>query len=268
MLGMFRPFGDRTRPDRVAAQLKLPMMRRVWLKIGHQFILSGMARWWRVTFLVACLVAAGCRAAPEDEPKATATATSPYAAEMLAQGFVELFGDDLAAKPMAAEPSQAELGAEVYRQICLACHGDWGQGLTDAWREEWGEDSNCWQSRCHAANHPPQGFDLPRAVPAVLGPGSLSRFNSAAELQQTISETMPWWNPGSLTEEQSWQLSAYLMNVRTELGDGVTLNAGNGPIYGLHVPYRPAPNPRPGILLLAFALAMVTVALIRRNHTP
>jgi cytochrome c len=197
-----------------------------------------------------------------------ATATSPYAAEMMAKGFVELVGDDLAAAPVPAEPSQADLGTEVYRQICLACHGDWGQGLTDAWREEWDEDSNCWQSRCHAPNHPPQGFRLPETVPAVLGPGSLNRFDTAADLHRNISETMPWWNPGSLTDEQSWQLSAYLMRARGELGNQVTLDAGNAAAYKLRVSYTPVPDPRPGISLLIVSLAVATVALIRRGQAP
>ena len=243
-------------------------MSVIWLKISRRLTLPTMVHFWIVIALLAGLMLASCQAVPEDGPRTTATATSPYVAEMMAQGFVELVGDDLAAAPLPPEASQADLGAEVYRQICLACHGDWGQGLTDAWREEWDEDSNCWQSRCHAANHPPQGFRLPKSAPAVLGPGSLNRFNTATELQQYILNTMPWWDPGSLTEDQSWQLSAYLMRVRGELGDQVTLDAGNAAVYKLRVLYTPIPNPRPGMLLLAFSLALVAVALIRRNRKP
>lgn len=243
-------------------------MSVIWQKIGLWLASPQMVRVWIAMILLAGLSSTGCQADPGDAPRATATPTSPYAAEMMAQGFVELVGDDLAAAPLPAEASQADLGAEVYRQICLACHGDWGQGLTDAWREEWDEDSNCWQSRCHAPNHPPQGFQLPTSVPAVLGPGSLIRFNTAAELQQSISDTMPWWNPGSLTEEQSWQLTAYLMRVRGELNDQVTLDDGNAAVYKLGVSYEPVPDPRPGVSLLIFSLALVTVALIRRGHTP
>lgn len=239
-----------------------------WLKVGRRLILPTMVRFGIAIALMANLTLAGCSLASERTPQAKATATSPYAAEMTAQGFVELVGDDLAAPPMPAEASQADLGAEIYWQICLACHGDWGQGLTDAWREEWDEDSNCWQSRCHAPNHPPQGFQLPKTVPAVLGPESLNRFDTAAELQQNIFNTMPWWNPGSLSDEQSWQLSAYLMHVRGELGDQVTLDAGNGAVYRLHISNTPAPNPRPGIFLLALSLAVMGLALIRWKRIP
>lgn len=214
------------------------------------------------------LLLAGCSAAVDEGALAKPTPISAYAAEMMAQGYVELVGDDLAAVPLPPEPSQADLGREVYRQICLACHGDWGQGLTDAWREEWEEDSNCWQSRCHAPNHPPQGFQLPKTVPPVLGPGSLSRFDTARDLQLTILDTMPWWNPGSLTDEQSWQLTAYLMSVRGELGHDVSLDEGNAVVYRLRSSYSPPPNPYPGILLMMFSLTVAAVLLIRWRFGP
>lgn len=209
---------------------------------------------------------ASCRGGLDETPAASAPAASAYASEMLAQGFVELVGDDLEAAPLPYKASQADLGAEVYRQICLACHGDWGQGLTEEWREEWDEDSNCWQSRCHAPNHPPQGFQLPKTVPAVLGPGSLSRFNTAADLQQNIATTMPWWNPGSLSDEQTWQVSAYLMRVRQELSNEVALDRGNAAVYELHGAYVPPPDPRPGAFLLVFSLGLVTAVLVRQSR--
>jgi mono/diheme cytochrome c family protein len=216
---------------------------------------------------LAILALWGCADDQDTAPPATPTPLSPYAADMLAQGYVELVGDDLAAAPLPPEPSQSELGAEPYRQICLACHGDWGQGLTDEWRAEWGEDSNCWQSRCHAPNHPDYGFQLPRSVPAVLGAGSLVRFDTAAEMRENIAESMPWWNPGSLSEEQTWTLTAYLMEVRGEIGRRVELNEANATAYRLHVPYRPTPDPRPGVLLVVAALAAATAGLIWRRRS-
>lgn len=238
----------------------------VRLVISRRQALPTTVRFWIPAILLASVLLASCRRGSDNTPAASAPAESTYASEMLAQGFVELVGDDLAAAPLPAEASQVDLGAEVYRQICLACHGDWGQGLTAEWREEWGEDSNCWQSRCHAPNHPPQGFQLPETVPAVLGPGSMSRFNTAAELRQSIASTMPWWNPGSLSDEQSWQVSAYLMHARQELGKEVTLDRGNAAVYELHVAYVPPPDPRLGALLLVFSLGLVTVVLVRRSR--
>jgi mono/diheme cytochrome c family protein len=207
--------------------------------------------------LLVVMALVGCTPAAQD----TATVESPYATRMLAQGFVELVGDDLALAPLPSKPSQADSGSESYQQICLACHGDWGQGLTDAWREEWSEDANCWQSRCHAPNHPPQGFQLPKSVPGLLGPNSLIRFNTAAELKQNILGTMPWWNPGLLTDDQAWALTAYLMRARGELDDQVTLNVGNASVYRLHSAYVPPPNPRPGVALLVGSLAAAAITL-------
>jgi cytochrome c len=120
--------------------------------------------------------------------------------------------DRMAAPIMPENPTQADLGAQVYYQNCMACHGDRGQGLTDEWRAAWSEgDQNCWQAKCHAANHPPGGFELVRYVPPVVGEGLLAKFQNAAVLQAFISAQMPWENPGRLTEDESWQVTAFLL---------------------------------------------------------
>jgi hypothetical protein len=63
--------------------------------------------------------------------------------------------------------SQLEYGSEVYKPICQDSHGNRGQRLTDQWRTTWASaDQNFWQSKCHAANHPPEGFILPVAPTA------------------------------------------------------------------------------------------------------
>lgn len=81
---------------------------------------------------------------------------------------------DRLARPILSSPenpTQLDEGSLVYWKICLTCHGDRGQGLTDEWREVFGENANCWTSKCHAANHPPQGFFIPRdrLPPAIKG---------------------------------------------------------------------------------------------------
>lgn len=119
--------------------------------------------------------------------------------------------DRLAPPKLPANPTQADLGAKVYYDYCLACHGDRGQGLNEDWLSAWAEgDRNCWQSRCHAANHPPGGFVLPRTIPPVIGERHLAYFGNAENLYLYIRQRMPWHMPGSLAEEQYWQLTAYL----------------------------------------------------------
>ncbi|MCX7851553.1 MAG: hypothetical protein N2383_02100 [Caldilineales bacterium] len=120
--------------------------------------------------------------------------------------------DRLAPPPLPAQPTQADYGAHVYWLSCMTCHGDRGQGLTDEWRAAWAPgDRNCWQSKCHAANHPPEGFRLPYTVPPVIGAGTLTKFVTAADLHAYLKARMPWHQPGSLPDEQYWQLTAYLI---------------------------------------------------------
>ena len=102
--------------------------------------------------------------------------------------------------------TQADVGAEIYRLVCQDCHGNQGQGLTDEWRAEWSpEDQNCWQSKCHASNHPPEGFVLPRQVRALVGAGTLVAHETVLDLHSytrnrmpgTIPEVFKRWSTGS-----------------------------------------------------------------------
>jgi hypothetical protein len=111
--------------------------------------------------------------------------------------------------------TQADYGEKAYRLVCGACHGNRGQGLTDEWRAQWPpEDQNCWQSKCHAPNHPPDGFIVPRYVPPVLGPNTLLRFGTVLELHDYIYQAMPWQEPASLSEKEYWDITAYLVRER------------------------------------------------------
>lgn len=129
---------------------------------------------------------------------------------------------------------QVEFGAEVYRLVCKSCHGDRGQGLTEDWIAQWNpDDQNCWQSKCHAENHPEDGFKLPRYVPPVTGEEITGRFDTAAELYRFVSLAMPWHAPGSLTSEEYWYVTAYLLEINgVELGDTV-LDEGSAPLIEL-----------------------------------
>jgi cytochrome c5 len=121
------------------------------------------------------------------------------------------------------DASQLEYGTEVYRLVCKACHGDKGQGLTDDWRAQWApQDQNCWQSKCHALNHPPDGFYLP-ASPAVVGPPLLI-FETALDLYNYIHKYMPWHDRGSMTEKESWSVTAYILKINN-IDPGPELNA-------------------------------------------
>lgn len=134
----------------------------------------------------------------------------------------------LAEPTMPAEPSQADFGARDYWLYCLPCHGDRGQGLTEEFRQTYPpEETNCWESGCHGRSPYEFGFMLPTAVPAVIDHSALAKFTDAAQLNAYIRATMPFWNPGILTEEESWRVTAFLLR-ENDLWDASTeLNASN-----------------------------------------
>lgn len=175
--------------------------------------------------------------------------------------------DRLAAPPMPEHPTQADLGAHVYYQVCMACHGDKGQGLTDEWREIWEEDANCWQSECHGNDHPPQGFSFPTTCcRAVIGPNILLNYQNAQELFTYINTKMPWWNPGYLKTEEFWQVTAYLMRANHVLPEGVVLDENNAFVYNLH---PASPHPKDNyveVLLVTGLLAAVAGLVLFQSH--
>lgn len=137
--------------------------------------------------------------------------------------------------------TQADRGAEIYRLVCSSCHGDRGQGLTTKWRMTWNpRDQNCWQSKCHASNHPPDGFELPRYVPAIIGPYTLTRFKTALDLYVYNHSFMPWHDPGSMIEEESWQVTAFLVRENGIDPIETPLDAERAAVLLLHPQQYPA----------------------------
>jgi hypothetical protein len=142
--------------------------------------------------------------------------------------------DRLAAPVLPDDPTQADLGAQVYYLVCMACHGDAGQGLTPEWLEEWGlGNDSCWQSKCHASNHPPEGFKLPKMIPPVVGAIMPARFADAAALHAYLVERMPWQAPGSLAAEEYWQLTAVLLRMNGRDPGQMTLGPTNAANFRL-----------------------------------
>jgi mono/diheme cytochrome c family protein len=140
---------------------------------------------------------------------------------------------------LGADATQVDYGAEVYRLVCKACHGDRGQGLTPDWIAQWApEDQNCWQSKCHAVNHPPEGFDLPRDIPPVTGAQIAAKYPDAQRLHGYIAATMPWHNPGALSPDEYWQVTAYIAAINGVNPEGVALGSENAAAYRL----APAPQ--------------------------
>lgn len=143
----------------------------------------------------------------------------------LSKGFISVSAN---ATPIVADPTEEESwiwldlppdatqldhGKEVYRLVCSPCHAYDGTGLTDEWRSTWNpEDQNCWQSKCHATNHPPDGFFLPYSPP-IVGAIIPAMFETAYDLYLYNHEEMPWHNVHSLTEKESWAVTAYVLEL-------------------------------------------------------
>lgn len=134
----------------------------------------------------------------------------------------------LAEPTLPAVPSQADHGAQVYWLSCLPCHGDKGQGLTDEFRTTYPpEEQYCWNRGCHGEVPYEQGFTIPKKIPAVIGPTTLAKFSDGAQLNAYIRAAMPFWKPGSLTEEDAWRVTAFILRQNSLWDDKTELNASN-----------------------------------------
>jgi len=171
------------------------------------------------------------------------------------------------------DATQLEYGAEVYRLVCKACHGDKGQGLTDDWRAQWDlEDQNCWQSKCHALNHPPDGFYMPQ-VPKVLGQ-PIRSFGTAFSLYTYNHNFMPWHDRGSMTEKESWSVTAYLLKINgidpplelnAETAANIDLSVIDPNLGPTSVP--PSPEPQPTLKVENTPTLQVTLTPEHENQT-
>lgn len=151
--------------------------------------------------------------------------------------------DRLAEPTLPASPSQADYGAQAYWLNCSPCHGDRAQGLTDEFRQQYPEeDRNCWTSHCHGKVTYDNGFTIPTVVPALAGPGALAKFPTAANLYGFIHAAMPFQKPNSLSDEDYYKITAFLLR-QNGLIDGQTeVDASNAAQI---VVSRATPTPPP-----------------------
>jgi hypothetical protein len=184
--------------------------------------------------------------------------------------------DRLAQPTLPASPSQADQGAQVYWLACLPCHGDRGQGLTEEFKQTYPEeDRNCWNSGCHGARPYENGFTLPPSIPPVIGSGTLQKFPNATILRSYIFATMPWWKPASLTQEESWQVTAFLLRENKLWNAHDDLTAANADLILVGAPVATAtPQPLPAVtwILSPFpfivGIVIVILLLFVRNRKP
>ena len=163
--------------------------------------------------------------------------------------------------PTVYPPAQADNGAQIYWGMCMACHGDHGQGLTDEWRGSYALDErDCWQSGCHGSDYPENSFEIPQTgVPALVGAGKLARFSTAFELFSHIQQNMPFLRAGSLTTEDAWALTAHLLQLNEKQIENFTLNDINGSAIPVHHKVEVPEGEFPGALILIGILILAAV---------
>ena len=99
----------------------------------------------------------------------------------------------------------------------------------------------------------------------MLGDDTLTRFDNAQELFNYNSESMPWWNPGYLTREEFWQVTAFMMREHGGMPDEVTLNEGNAFAFKVH-PVSPLPGDRrTDVWVIAGILTAAVGLLLQRR---
>jgi mono/diheme cytochrome c family protein len=187
--------------------------------------------------------------------------------------------DRLAEPTLPAAPSQADYGAQVYWLNCSPCHGDKAQGLTDEFRQQYPpEDQNCWTSHCHGKVTYENGFTIPKVVPALVGPGALAKFPTAANLYGFIHAAMPFQKPNSLTDEEYYKITAFLLRQNGLIDAQTDVGASNAAqiIVSRATPTPPAPQPsqvRDGggiwgwlILIGAVVASLVILFILKKSR--
>jgi S-disulfanyl-L-cysteine oxidoreductase SoxD len=113
-----------------------------------------------------------------------------------------VLGDD--GKPKKAEGS-VESGAELYDTKCVMCHGDFGAGGKGYPRLAGGTKESLKNQRLNPADENPN----PETPIRTIG----SYWPYASTLYWYIQDSMPFPHPKSLTNSETYALTAYLLSV-------------------------------------------------------
>lgn len=122
--------------------------------------------------------------------------------------------DPFVETPLPPNPTELELGQNLYWHWCMPCHGDKGQGLTDEFRGEWEADhQNCWARGCHTGRRDDFGFPIPTLVPGVVNEAHLAQFASLQGLSDYLQSTHPPQSPGVLKSEEYHAIALFVFNM-------------------------------------------------------
>jgi mono/diheme cytochrome c family protein len=182
--------------------------------------------------------------------------------------------DPLVEPPLPENPTEFELGRNLYWHWCMTCHGDRGQGLTDEFRRIWEpEHQNCWSRGCHAGRPGEGGFPIPTVVPALVDETCLVQFASVQELSDFLKATHPPQSPGILKNEEYHAIALFVFSLN---GRSLTdMPAMDAPVPTseptLMSLKTTSPNDFPVYVIIVFvglSLMVGMFALARRAHFP
>lgn len=180
------------------------------------------ARW----LVVLPLVAAACAAPDSASFNASVNGAAPaYAAPATYRSGHFAIGTPATSAQLAAwntdiGPEGAELpsgrgsardGAAIYRAQCAACHGAEGQGLEPLYPALIGRPSAG------------ESFDFSAdpKVPRTIG----NYWSHATTLYDYIRRAMPLYTPGSLSADETYAVTAYLLAANQVIPDTASLDA-------------------------------------------
>lgn len=124
-----------------------------------------------------------------------------------------VLGDD--GKPKKAEGS-VELGNELYDAQCVMCHGDFGTGGKGYPRLAGGTKESLKIQRLNPADEHPN----PDTPIRTIG----SYWPYASTLYWYVQDSMPFTHPKSLTNSETYALTAYLLSINGITYEGVELD--------------------------------------------
>lgn len=177
--------------------------------------------------------------------------------------------DPLAEPLLPPNPTEFELGRNLYWHWCMPCHGDRGQGLTDEFRGIWEpEHQNCWGRGCHAGHREDQGFPIPTVVPALVNDSHLTQFLSVQGLADYLQATHPPQSPGILKAEEYHAIALFVftMNGRSVVDIPVTETPTLTPILTQMQVQENSQNSFPLYAIFTLVVLLVSILLVKRSR--
>lgn len=126
---------------------------------------------------------------------------------------IALLDTDIGPEGLELPPGRGSVrdGETIYRAQCAACHGAAGEGMAPVFpaligRDPRGEDFN---------------FAADASIPRTIG----NYWPHATTLYDYIRRAMPLYTPGSLSADQTYAVTAYLLAANKVIPDDATLDA-------------------------------------------